>query len=48
MEFNRGDIVKHVLTGEELLVIKKGREQVQCRTNDYREVYFYETELAAK
>lgn len=40
-----GDKVEHILTGDWLLVLEKGREQIKCRTKDLREVWFYEWEL---
>ena len=37
--------VRHVGTGAKLIVIKYGREQVECRTPDLRSEYFYLYEL---
>lgn len=44
-KFKRGLIVKHLLTGEELMVLERGREQIKCRTKNMLEVWFYEFEL---
>lgn len=44
-DFKRGMIVKHLLTGENLLVLERGREQIKCRTKNMLEVWFYEFEL---
>lgn len=45
MDLKIGDVVKHKLTGEKCLVIKKGKEQFVIRTLDYKEVWVYDYEL---
>ena len=45
MDFKVGDFVKHKLTGEKCLIIRKGREQFLIRTPDYKEVGAYAAEL---
>ena len=45
MDFKVGDFVKHKLTGEKCLIIRKGREQFLIRTPDYKEVWAYGAEL---
>lgn len=45
MKFSKGDFVIHRLTGDKLMILKIGNEQYQCRTPDYREIYFWEMEL---
>lgn len=45
MEFKVGDFVKHRLTGEKCLIIRKGREQFLIRTPDYKEVWVFVDEI---
>lgn len=44
---NVGDTLEHKLNKEYLMVLKIGKEQVQCRTKDFREIWFYPFELRA-
>lgn len=39
------EVVLHKATGEKLVVLKVGKEQYLCRTQDLREIWFYEWEL---
>lgn len=45
MEFEIGQKLTHKYTGETLWVLKKGNEQILCRTSDLREIWFYPQEL---
>ena len=45
MQFVVGKRVRHKYTKEDLWVLRKGNEQVLCRTRDLREIWFYEYEL---
>lgn len=45
MSFKKGQFVRSVLNDEHLMVIEIGREQIKCRTNDFKEVWFYTFEL---
>ena len=45
MGFQVGDFVRHKLTGEKCLIIRKGREQFLVRTPDYKEIWAYVIEL---
>lgn len=47
MEFKVGDLVKHKLTGENCLILRKGHEQLLVRTMNYEEIWVYEYELAS-
>jgi len=40
-----GKKVEHILNGECLLILKEGKEQLLCRTKDFREIWFYPFEL---
>ena len=44
-EYKVGDFVKHILTNEKCLIIKKGREQYVIRTPDYKEIWVYAHEI---
>lgn len=46
-KFADGQKVIVISTGEEVTVLRKGREQYECRLKDYRVFWFYESELAA-
>ncbi len=45
MSFKVGDFVKHKLTGDKCLIIRKGREQFLVRMPDYKEMWVYEAEI---
>lgn len=45
MEFSVGKKVQHAYTKEYLWMLKKGHEQILCRTKDLREIWFYPYEL---
>lgn len=45
--FAVGDIVKHRLTGDRCMVIRKGNEQLLIRTPNYKEIWVYVHELEA-
>lgn len=40
-----GKKYEHVLTGDYVLLLEKGKEQYKIRLKDYREVWVYEFEL---
>lgn len=40
-----GQKVEHVLSGDWLLILKKGNEQYLCRTKSHEEIWFYDFEL---
>lgn len=44
-EFKVGLIVKHKLTNEKCMIIRKGKEQYLVRTGDYQEVWVYDYEI---
>ena len=46
MAFKVNDFVKHRLTGDKCMIIRKGNEQFLIRTPDYKEVWVYAAELA--
>lgn len=43
--FKVGDLVVHKLTGEKCLIIRKGKEQFQVRTPNYKEIWVYDLEI---
>lgn len=45
MEFEFGKKVQHSFTKEYLWMLRKGNEQILCRTKDLREIWFYPYEL---
>lgn len=45
-EYKSGEIVKHRLTNENCMVLRKGKEQYLVRTPDYKEVWVYANEIA--
>lgn len=45
MEFSIGKKVRHIHTGDSLWVLRVGNEQILCRTQDLREIWFYPHEL---
>lgn len=47
MEYKVGDLVKHKLTGENCLILRRGHEQLLVRTLDYKEIWVYDYELEA-
>lgn len=45
IEFYTGKKLQHKYTKEVLWVLRKGNEQILCRTTDLREIWFYTHEL---
>lgn len=45
MVFEIGKKVQHAYTKEYLWMLRKGNEQILCRTKDLREIWFYPHEL---
>lgn len=45
MDFEFLKEVRHKLTGQPLWLLKRGNEQILCRTKDLQEVWFYPEEL---
>lgn len=45
IDFCIGKKLQHKYTKEILWVLRKGKEQVLCRTTDLREIWFYIHEL---
>ena len=45
MSFEVKDYVKHILTKEKCMIIRKGKEQFLIRTPDYKEVWVYDYEI---
>jgi len=46
MEYKIGMRVMHKYTKDDLWIIRIGKEQILCRTQDLREIWFYKYELA--
>lgn len=45
LPFEINQPVRHIATGIKLIVIKYGREQIECRKPDLSAEYFYDYEL---